>query len=62
MRFSMIDVTKYQLELQKGAKKKLLILTNEVKTSHPLIKPSSCGKRSSCVQPKEISLMSIQRN
>ena len=31
MRFSMIDVAKHQLELQKGAKNKLLTLTNEVK-------------------------------
>ena len=31
MRFSMIDVTKHQLELRKGAKNKLLTLTNEVK-------------------------------
>ena len=31
MRFSMIDVAKHQLELWKGAKNKLLILTNEVK-------------------------------
>ena len=31
VRFSMIDVAKHQLELQKGAKNKLLTLTNEVK-------------------------------
>ena len=31
MRFSMIDVAKHQLELRKGAKNKLLTLTNEVK-------------------------------
>ena len=29
--FSMIDVAKHQLELRKGAKNKLLTLTNEVK-------------------------------
>ena len=31
MRFSMIDVAKHQLELRKGAKNKLLTLTNKVK-------------------------------
>ena len=31
MRFSMIDVAKHQVELRKGAKNKLLTLTNEVK-------------------------------
>ena len=31
VRFSMIGVTKHQLELRKGAKNKLLTLTNEVK-------------------------------
>ena len=31
VRFSMIDVAKHELELWKGAKNKLLILTNEVK-------------------------------
>ena len=31
LRFSMIDVAKHQLELRKGAKNKLLTLTNEVK-------------------------------
>ena len=31
VRFSMIDVAKHQLELRKGAKNKLLTLTNEVK-------------------------------
>ena len=31
VRFSMIDVAKHQLELRKGAKNKLLTLTNEGK-------------------------------
>ena len=31
VKFSMIDVTKHQLELQKGAKNKLLTFTNKVK-------------------------------
>ena len=31
MQFSMIDVAKHELELRKGAKNKLLTLTNEVK-------------------------------